>query len=42
MIQGDFAAPLDIVVQALQSHTTWDDLLNNLPDLSLEDTQTPL
>lgn len=37
-----FAAPLDIVVQALQSHTTWDDLLNNLPDLSLEDTQTPL
>ncbi len=28
-----FPAPLDIVVDALQRHNTWDSLLQNLPDL---------
>ncbi|MEM9979211.1 MAG: transglutaminase family protein, partial [Cyanobacteria bacterium P01_D01_bin.2] len=41
-LPGIFADPLDVVVQALQSHTTWDDLLKNLPDMSLEDAKTPL
>jgi transglutaminase-like putative cysteine protease len=30
-----FAAPLQIVVEALQAQTTWDDMLHNLPDISL-------
>ncbi len=38
--EADFPAilsdPLEIVVQALQQHPTWDDLLRNLPDISLE------
>jgi hypothetical protein len=29
-----FPEPLPIVIQALQTHTTWDALLSNLPDLS--------
>ena len=28
--------PLTIVIEALQSHTTWDQMLRNLPDFSLE------
>ncbi len=28
--------PLTIVIEALQSHTTWDQMLQNLPDISLE------
>jgi transglutaminase-like putative cysteine protease len=31
-----FAAPLQIVVEALQAQTTWDDMLHNLPDISLD------
>lgn len=38
--EADFPAilakPLPIVVLALRSHPTWDDMLRNLPDLSLE------
>jgi transglutaminase-like putative cysteine protease len=33
-----FAAPLQIVVEALQAQTTWDDMLHNLPDISLYET----
>ena len=29
-----FAEPLAIVVQALQKHTTWDEMLHKLPDLT--------
>ncbi|MDB9518571.1 transglutaminase family protein [Roseofilum reptotaenium CS-1145] len=28
--------PLPVVVEALQSHRTWDSMLDNLPDLSIE------
>ena len=31
-----FSEPLPIVIEALQTHKTWDELLNNLPDLSPE------
>lgn len=34
-----FAEPLDVVVQALQRYRLWDELLQNLPDCSLEDVQ---
>jgi transglutaminase-like putative cysteine protease len=34
--QAIFAAPLQIVVEALQAQTTWDDMLHNLPDISLD------
>jgi transglutaminase-like putative cysteine protease len=30
------AEPLQIVVEGLRSQTTWDDMLHNLPDISLE------
>lgn len=32
--QQIFAEPLPIVVQALQKHSTWDEMLQNLPDLT--------
>lgn len=31
-----FSEPLGVVVEALQTHRTWDELLLNLPDISLE------
>ncbi|MBE9008831.1 transglutaminase family protein [Pseudanabaenaceae cyanobacterium LEGE 13415] len=31
-----FAEPLQIVVEALQAQDTWDEMLRNLPDVSLE------
>lgn len=31
-----FSEPLLIVVEALQAYTNWDDMLRNLPDVSLE------
>jgi len=31
-----FSEPLEVVVAALQAHSTWDELLCNLPDVSLE------
>jgi transglutaminase-like putative cysteine protease len=34
--QSILAEPLQIVVAALQSLTTWDEMLRNLPDISLE------
>ncbi|AFY66642.1 transglutaminase family protein [Geitlerinema sp. PCC 7407] len=38
--EADFHAilsePLQIVVEALQAQTTWDDMLRNLPDITLE------
>lgn len=38
--EADFPAilaePLQIIVESLQSRTTWDDMLHNLPDISLE------
>jgi transglutaminase-like putative cysteine protease len=34
-----FAEPLNIVVEALQRHLLWDELLKNLPDCSLESLQ---
>ncbi len=38
--EADFHAilsePLQIVVEALQAQTTWDDVLRNLPDIALE------
>ncbi|MBE9053602.1 transglutaminase family protein [Nostocales cyanobacterium LEGE 11386] len=33
---GILAEPLHIVVEALQAQNTWDDMLRNLPDISLE------
>ena len=32
-----FAEPLPVVVRALQSHDTWDEMLHDLPDLKSED-----
>ena len=32
--------PLQIIVQALQSWSTWDELLRNLPDISLESAKS--
>ena len=32
--------PLQIVVEALQAQATWDDMLRNLPDISLESAKT--
>jgi transglutaminase-like putative cysteine protease len=32
-----FAEPLPIVIKALQTYLTWNELLNNLPDLPLND-----
>jgi hypothetical protein len=34
-----FAEPLNIVVAALERHLLWDELLQNLPDCSLESMQ---
>ena len=34
--QTIFTEPLSIVVKALQAQTTWDDMLLNLPDISLD------
>ena len=34
--QAVLAEPLRIVVKALQTQITWDVMLNNLPDISLE------
>jgi transglutaminase-like putative cysteine protease len=34
--QTVFPEPLPAVIQALQSHNTWDQMLLNLPDISLE------
>ncbi|GBO56099.1 hypothetical protein APA_4304 [Pseudanabaena sp. lw0831] len=31
-----FAEPLRLVVEAMQAQTTWDDMLRNLPDISLD------
>ncbi len=33
--QNIFSEPLSVVVQALQAHSTWNDLLSNLPDVPL-------
>jgi transglutaminase-like putative cysteine protease len=30
------AAPLQLIVEALQVQSTWDEMLRNLPDISLE------
>ncbi|MGL5083076.1 MAG: transglutaminase-like domain-containing protein [Microcoleaceae cyanobacterium] len=42
--EADFPAilsePLQIVVEALQSQHTWDDMLHNLPDISLESVKS--
>jgi transglutaminase-like putative cysteine protease len=37
-----FAEPLKVVVEALQRHLLWDELLQNLPDCSLESLQNGL
>ena len=37
--QTIFSEPLRVVVEALQNHSTWDELLLNLPDVSLESAQ---
>ena len=34
-----FAEPLNIVVEALEQHLLWDELLQNLPDCTLESLQ---
>jgi transglutaminase-like putative cysteine protease len=34
--QTIFTEPLSIVVKALQAQTTWNDMLHNLPDISLD------
>jgi transglutaminase-like putative cysteine protease len=34
--QAILAEPLQIIIEALQARTTWDDMLCNLPDISLE------
>ena len=35
-----FAEPLNVVVEALERHLLWDELLQHLPDCSLESAQT--
>jgi transglutaminase-like putative cysteine protease len=37
--QTILSEPLRVVVEALQNHITWDELLLNLPDVSLESAQ---
>ncbi len=38
--EADFSVilvePLQLIVEALQAHSTWDEMLRNLPDISLE------
>lgn len=34
--QAVLAEPLQIIVEALQAQNTWDDMLRNLPDISLK------
>ncbi|AFZ24903.1 transglutaminase-like enzyme, predicted cysteine protease [Cylindrospermum stagnale PCC 7417] len=34
--QNIFSEPISLVVEALQAHSTWDDMLLNLPDISLK------
>lgn len=34
--QTILSEPLQIIVEALQEQTTWDDMLHNIPDISLE------
>lgn len=38
--QTILSEPLQIVVEALQSQKTWDDMLRNLPDISLESAKS--
>lgn len=42
--EADFQAilsePLQMIVEALQAQATWDDMLRNLPDISLESAKT--
>ncbi|MEG4799419.1 transglutaminase family protein [Microcoleus sp. ARI1-B5] len=37
--QTILSEPLPVVVEALENHSTWDELLLNLPDISLESAQ---
>ncbi|MCC3430465.1 MAG: hypothetical protein JGK08_10475, partial [Microcoleus sp. PH2017_04_SCI_O_A] len=37
--QTILSEPLRVVVEALQNHSTWDKLLLNLPDVSLDSAQ---
>ncbi|WP_338462912.1 transglutaminase family protein [Synechococcus elongatus IITB7] len=34
-----FSEPLQMIVEALQSQATWDDMLRNLPDIALESAE---
>jgi transglutaminase-like putative cysteine protease len=38
--QAILSEPLQIVVEALQAQATWDDMLRNLPDISLKSAKT--
>lgn len=42
--ESDFPAilsePLQIIIESLRSHRTWDDLLRNLPDISLDSAKS--
>ncbi len=38
--QAIFAEPLPIIVEALQAHSTWDEMLRNLPDISLDSAKS--
>lgn len=38
--QTIFSEPLGVVVEALQTQSTWDEMLLNLPDISLESAQS--
>jgi transglutaminase-like putative cysteine protease len=38
--QTILSEPLQTIVEALQTQNTWDDMLRNLPDISLESAQT--
>ncbi|MEG4147092.1 hypothetical protein [Microcoleus sp. Pol12B5] len=35
-----FSEPLQVVIEALQAQKTWDDMLRNLPDVSLESAKS--
>ena len=37
---GVLGEPLPIIVEALQSHNTWDEMLHNLPDISVESAKS--
>lgn len=38
--QATLSEPLETIIETLQAQATWDDMLRNLPDISLESAKT--